>query len=301
MVIDFDKFKITTGYDMVVFLNRYSSFMDIYYPSVVNYYSGGGLNQNAFFELDYLLKEVSKIEPLFLLNTNRMDTIDMWELLDLFTDVQTKLLTIKNTGKWMRSSRLNTNDTGVKIDRVQYQNETVEMMANDLGYGDPHNDWMDIAINNQAIEEDYTLEGGKIFTVVFQNNSNIGLDNIVDFGVGKNILGKDVIKKISFVNNDLETVEYEKAMAQSFEVKMNVQKNSIPEFPEYGINNQYIGTSIGALSYPSLFRDVLALFRQDKRWTKVNLLDLYHKDDMVFMKIEATSILKDSLVTNINV
>lgn len=301
MVIDFNKFKNTTGYDILGFFNRYSSFMDIYYPSIINYYSGGALDQNAFFELDYLLKEVTKIEPLFLLNTNRMDTVDMWELLDLFSDVQVKLLTINKTGKWMRSSRLNTNETGVKIDKIQYQNETIEMMANDLGYSDPQNDWMNIAINNQAKEEDYTLEGGTIFSVVFQNNSNIGLDNIVDSGQGKRVLGKDVAKKISFVNNDLDVVEFEKAIAQSFEIKMNVQRNSIPEFPEYGINNELIGTNAAALSYPALFRDVLALFRQDKRWSNVNLIDIYRKDDMVFMKIEATSILKDSLVTNINV
>jgi hypothetical protein len=301
MVIDFNKFKNTTGYDILEFFNRYSSFMDIYYPSIINYYSGGALDQNAFFELDYLLKEVTKIEPLFLLNTNRMDTVDMWELLDLFSDVQVKLLTINKTGKWMRSSRLNTNETGVKIDKIQYQNETIEMMANDLGYSDPQNDWMNIAINNQAKEEDYTLEGGTIFSVVFQNNSNIGLDNIVDSGQGKRVLGKDVAKKISFINNDLDVVEFEEAIAQSFEIKMNVQRNSIPEFPEYGINNELIGTNAAALSYPALFRDVLALFRQDKRWSNVNLLDIYRKDDMIFMKIEATSILKDSLVTNINV
>lgn len=301
MVIDFNKFKNTTGYDILEFFNRYSSFMDIYYPSIINYYSGGALDQNAFFELDYLLKEVTKIEPLFLLNTNRMDTVDMWELLDLFSDVQVKLLTINKTGKWMRSSRLNTNETGVKIDKIQYQNETIEMMANDLGYSDPQNDWMNIAINNQAKEEDYTLEGGTIFSVVFQNNSNIGLDNIVDSGQGKRVLGKDVAKKISFINNDLDVVEFEAAIAQSFEIKMNVQRNSIPEFPEYGINNELIGTNAAALSYPALFRDVLALFRQDKRWSNVNLLDIYRKDDMIFMKIEATSILKDSLVTNINV
>jgi hypothetical protein len=45
------------------------------------------LNQNAFFELNYLLKESSKIEPLFRINTNRLYSIDMWEFLDLFSEI----------------------------------------------------------------------------------------------------------------------------------------------------------------------------------------------------------------------
>lgn len=299
--IDFSKFKKVTGYNILGFFQNYDTFMSSYYQAIINYYNGGSLNQNAFFALDNLIKEVSKIEPLFRINTNGLDTIDMWELLDLFSEAQVKLLTIKRSGKWLRSSRLNTNAIGTQIDRVQSQNETLEMMADSLGYNEPQDDWKNISIDNQAIEEDYTTEGGVIFTIILQNNFNIGLENIVDFTVGKNVLGKDIYRKITFENNDLKTVEFEEALDQSFAIKIQVQKNSIPEFPEYGVDNELVGSNVAAISYPSLFRDLLNLFKQDERWSEVNLLNIDRDQDSVFLSFEAKSILKQSLVTNIRI
>jgi hypothetical protein len=301
MEIDFDKFKSVTGYDIKAFFKRFSDFSSTYYQSIINYYAGGQLNQDAFFELDSLLNEVSIIEPLFGINTNRLDTLDMWEILDLFSETQIKLYTVKQTGKWMKSSRLTLNDTGTKINRVQNQNETIEMIADDVGYADIHNDWVDIAINNQVVEEEYTMDGGTIFTIVLQNNFSVGLDNIVDYLTGKSVLGKDIARKINFVNNDLETVNFEKAIDQSFKIKIEAQKNSIPEFPFYGVDNESIGTNVASISYPVLFKDLLTLFKQDKRWSEVNLIDIKRADDSIKMQFEAKSILKDSLVTNINI
>lgn len=299
--IDFDKFKKVTGYDIKSFFQQYSDFSSNYYQSIVNYYNGGNLNQDAFFELNKLIDQSKIIEPLFRINTGGLDTIDMWELLDLFSEIQVKLLTTKQTGKWMRSSRLNTNEVGVKINKVQRENETLELMANEVGYENIQDDWVDLAINNQITEEDYTMSGGKIITVTFQNTFNIDLDNIVDYATDKKILGKDVAKKIKFIDNDLEVVTESKAIDQSFEIKINVQKNSIPEFPDYGVNNDIIGTNVSAISYPSIFRDLLALFKQDKRWSEVVLIDIQRKDDAVSLKFEAKTILKNTLVTNINI
>ena len=117
--------------------------------------------------------------------------------------------------------------------------------------------------------------------------------------MGQNVLGKDIYKQFTFENDDLKTVEYKDAVNQSFGIKINCQKNSIPEFPEYGINNELVGSNVSIISYPTLFRDLLNLFRQDKRWSTVNLLDIQRKEDMVFLKFEAITILKDSQKTNI--
>lgn len=299
--IDFDKFKKVTGYDIKAFFQRYSDFQKQYYQSIVSYYNGGVLNQDAFFELNKLINESNVIEPLFRINTGGLDTIDMWELLDLFSEIQVKLLTTKQTGKWMRSSRLNLNNVGVKINKIQGGNQTLEMVADELGYSNIQDDWVNIAVNNQVVEEDYTMEGGQILTVTFQNSLNVDLDNIVDYTVDKRILGKDIKKKITFINNDLETVEETKAIEQSFGIKIKVQKNSIPEYPDYGINNEIIGTNVAAISYPAIFRDLLALFKQDKRWSEVILINIERKDDAVSLKFEAKTILKNTLVTNINI
>lgn len=300
--IDFDKFKTVTGYDIKVFLSDCSSFFSTLYQDIITYYSGGEIvPTEATNEMNRLLNEVSKIEPLFRVNNNRLDTIDMWELLDIFTEMQVKLLTAQKTAKWMRSSRLSLNDTSVQIDRIQVQNETIEDISRESGYQSPQDDWKDIAINNYLIEEDYTMEGGKMITLTFKNNSNLVLDNIVDYYVGKNVLGKDMNRKFTFTNDDLDLVTEEDAINQSFNIKLEVQKNSIPEFPFYGIYPDAIGSNVAALSFPSMAKDLMKLFSQDKRWSSFSLIDVFREDDYVAMKIEAKTILNDVQRTNIKI
>jgi hypothetical protein len=200
MIVDFEKFKNVTGYDIKQFLTDCSNFFSNNYQSIIDFYSGtDNVPTVAFNELDRLNNEVSKIEPLFRTNSNRLDTIDMWDILDLFTEMQVKLMTASKTAKWMRSSRLNSNDTSVKIDRIQAQNETLESIALSVGYQSPQNDWKDIAIDNLIVEEDYTMDGGTMITLTFKNNANLSLDNIVDYFVGENIKGKDINRKFTMI------------------------------------------------------------------------------------------------------
>lgn len=299
MTIDFDKFFKVTKYNIKDFLQRYSDFYTNEYQSIVNYYQGGDAVPSAFTELDYLLTQSYTIDPLFSKFSKQLDTLDMWELLDIFTECQSKLLTTDNLGKWTKSSRLNTNDVSVKVDKIQRQSETIEDIAKSLGYTDSQDTWAEIALDNSVIEEDYTMEGGTIFTVKFRNNAAFDLPNIVDYFTGKNVLGKDINKKIKYVNNDLDTVKYEGALNQSFEIKIDVRKNSIPESPQYGFDASSIGTSVSALNYPTIFRNILVLFRKDKRWKDVKLLDIYREDSAVFIKFEAKSISGDEFTTNI--
>jgi len=309
--LNFDKFKRVTGYNIKDFFQRYYNFFTNDYNSIVSYYKGGSLNQSAFAELDYLLKQVTVIESLFWIHSIRLDTIDFWEMLDLFTEMQTKLLTAKKTGKWLRSSRLNLNDVNPKVKRVQGQNETIESIADDLGYDDSQNTWVDIAISNLVTEDSYdiygesnvgyTNKGGRMFTVSLKNNASISLSNIVDYFTPENILGKDIDKKIIFENNDLKVLSGKDAVNQSFGIKLGIKKNSIPEFPDKGIVPENIGTNVSTLSYPSIFRNLLALFRDDQRWRSVSILNLRRKDSAVFLEIEAKTITNDPVVTNLKI
>ena len=140
-----------------------------------------------------------------------------------------------------------------------------------------------------------------MFTVKFKNNASFNLDNIVDYYTGKNVLGKDIDRKLTFENNDLKTVEFEDAIEQSFYIKINAKKNSIPQFPDKGIDANIIGTNVASLTYPALFRDLLNLFNQDQRWSEVNILDINRVDSSVFIKLEAKTITKDAIISNVNI
>ena len=72
-------------------------------------------------------------------------------------------------------------------------------------------------------------------------------------------------------------------------------------FPDYGLPNEAIGSSVNAIQYPSLFKHLVNMFQRDARWVEVNLLDLYRKEDAIFMKIQAKTVTNNFLVTNIQI
>ena len=297
----FDSFNRITGYNLQAFFQRFTNFISIHSGNIINYYDGGLLNNTSFNELETLLKESKKISPLFEQYGQNLIFLGYWELLDKFTEIQTSLYTFDNMSKWMRSSRLNRFDSNVKVDRKIRQGETIELIAEESGYNNPQEDWKELSINNQLIEEEYTPDGGKIISITFQNNATFDIDNIIDSLLGENILGKDIKTRINFVNNDLETVEFEDAIKQTLNTILGTVKGSIPEFKDDGVDNDMVGSNVNTIQYPSMFRNMLGMFQKDGRWTEISLLDLKREEDNVFMRLECKTVLQESIVTNIPV
>ena len=104
-----------------------------------------------------------------------------------------------------------------------------------------------------------------------------------------------------FENNDIATVDYELAVRQAFNTILHCVKGSIPEFNDYGIPNDIPGSSVNAVQYPVLFKHIMNMFQRDARWVQVNLIDVYRKEDNIFMKINAKTVTNNFLETNIQI
>ena len=108
----FEKFYNVTGYDIKSYFQKFVDFCANDYPLIVDYYSNGGeMDKDSFLRLVELVRESETIEPLFILHENTLDDISMWDILDNFTETQTKLSTIKSSARWLRSSSLDRNNT----------------------------------------------------------------------------------------------------------------------------------------------------------------------------------------------
>lgn len=298
-------FKNATGGDIKFFLEDFALFCNQYYASIVDYYQGNvdsTVVGEAFNMLDDLIKRTRTLEPLFTLKASSFTNLDVWELLDVFTECQTKLWTIDNSSKWLRSAIIGRYGNNIALNRMLKTRENFESVASSLGSNDPQNEWVNIARNNSVEEESYTAnEGGGMFKINLKQSGTFEISNIVDTLDTKNILGKDIDKEFGIEDNDIKTVEYDKAILQSLDTITKALKGCIPEFPNYGIPNDAIGSSANALNYPSLFRHVMNMFQRDARWSEVTLLDLYRKEDNVFMKIQAKTVTNNFLTTNIQI
>lgn len=297
-----EKYYNITKIDIQQFFQDTVDFINEGYPSILSYYEGGDLPADSFKVLDDLLVRAESIDAAFFNFSDQMKTLDMWDLLDTFEDSWGQLLTINNTSKWMRSSRVGRYDGKFYLERALKDFENFEQVASSVGSNDPQNDWEEIAVSNFIIEEDYSpRSGGPIFKISLSSSANFGIQTVVDSLVGERILGKDVDKRFYFANNDLAIVEYKDAINQTIDTIMNTLKGDIPEFPEDGVSNEFIGTNVSAIQYPTLFRNLSTMFAKDGRFIEVNLLSLSRKDDYIIMKIKIKTINSDSYITNISV
>lgn len=296
----YEKFKVITGYDIRLFFSDFVTFVNQYYPFIVDYYNGGTINQETFYKLNLLTKEMDKIEPLFTLYSNTLDDIDSWELLDIFTEIQTKLWTIRNSAKWLRSTFDNVRSNTVKMEQVLSTDESFEDIAQkNLSSSNPQDDWLNIVVPQYINEEDYTPQSSPIFSINLEQSRDNYIDNIVDTLSGKSILGIDIDKNFLFENDDLKVVSYDDAIKQALELIQSSLKGFYPEFPNYGITNDIIGTTINAVQYPTIFKNLINMFQRDGRWKSVELIDLYTEQDSIFLKIKATTVTKEDFIVNI--
>lgn len=296
----YTKFKTVTGYDIKSFFSDFVTFVNQYYPSIVEYYNGGEIDQESFYRLDRLTKDMDKIDALFVLHSDTLDDIDSWELLDIFTEIQTKIWTIRNSAKWLRSVFNGVRSNTIQMNQILSTNESFEdVVEKDMYSINPQDDWLNIVVPQYITEEDYTTITSPIFAINLQQNSLGYIDTVVDTLDGKSILGIDIDKNFQFEDNDLKVVIYDDAIRQALELIQGSLKGFYPEFPDYGISNEIIGTTINAIQYPSIFKNLINMFQKDGRWKSVELIDLYTEQDSVFIKIRATTVTKNDYIISI--
>ena len=124
------------------------------------------------------------------------------------------------------------------------------------------------------------------FYINLKNAGNNYLDTVVDVLVGDNILGRDIDVNFVFENDDLKIVIGDDAIRQALDTILSSQKGAIPEFKDYGIANEFIGTTVNAIQYPSIFKDVMNMFQRDSRWDSVELMDVKREEEAGIFYVE---------------
>ena len=294
-----ERFNKLTGYNISAFLTSYTDFVNNYYSYIVSYYKGEDIDEKAFNTYDELVVEAEAISGLLDFYSYQFDNAEYWELIDMFSNIQISLDTIKNLSRWMRSSRLDRFSSTVKVEYIKKQFESIENISKKAGNINFDDDWTDIAISNDLNEEAYTSDGGNIISISFSNNLTFDLKNIVDTLSTTNLYGKDIQKRFEISSGDIKTLEGVDSLTQTFETIFSTFKGSIPEFPEDGVSSESIGSNVNVINYPSMFRNILNMFQKDDRFSVVSLIDLYRSEDNVFMKIQAKTKIGDILLNEI--
>lgn len=301
MLTQLDHFYKTTRYDISGFFERFKDFVDNNYDNYVGYYRGiSKLDNLTKSKLVALVNESKTIEELFFLNKESLSSnLDFWDLYETFSDCLLKLETIENTPKWTRSSYGGGFDKDIKVNYILKQNQSIEELTSQLGFNNPDNDWVNLAIENNLREVDYDLSGGNLLKVSFAVNNGINTNSVVDVMVGDNVVGKDLFAKLSFEGDDLKFLPPKETINQAASILLSTTTGSVPEFPRDGIDSRFIGSNIKSIQYPSVFRQITALFKKDDTFKEIQVIDLYHEEDNIILSLRMVSKLNDIINQNI--
>jgi len=285
----YDKFKDITGFDLEDYYTRFIDFINNKSQSIIDYYSGllPTLDRNSFAEYESLLEESGQVIDLFDLNMERFKTVDFWQLMEFADDIRIKLETIGNFSKYARSSVSKESFVSeVSVETPIRASETIEELMSRYGSTDRDNDWVNVAISNSLIQEDYNSEGGAILKLNFKNNSRFFINSVVDNPEGEKIKGKDVDNYLQFVNEDLKILGYEDTLQQSINTLMELKKNDNPEFPQFGVDpSLIIGKTFKSIAIPSVVRQIYQTFSTDDVIKEIQIVDTEFSQDAVIMSL----------------
>lgn len=284
-----EKFSNILGYsELPNFFDRYANFVNRSYQELVSFYSGKSLrlNKASIINLRSLIEESELISSLISSKVELLSyDLSCWEIIDMFEEIKTRLQTIMNTPKWLRSS-FDIDFSNKQItEEFLKSSQQIEDLVSQLGSTNPNNDWVSVSVNNNMFEENYTYKGEMSVNVRVQYLVGTTPVNSIDIMVGDNVLGKDINREIKFIEDDLLSLPPQETLIQSAEIILSAYKGGIPEFPNLGVAKEQVSSNVNSLQFPSIFRQLTEMFAQDDSFLSTELIDTSIDQDAFFMKL----------------
>jgi len=306
-----------TNFNIKDLFERYVSFINNDKDKIIYYYSGKNkvADSIAFNNLTILLNDVEICLSFFRHYSSNFGNFVYWNLLEQIESIQQTLTSISNAPKFLRS---NIYKGQFFLNKEQYLSlnygGTLEKLQSkelfDLNFD---NNWVQLAQNNKLTEEDYSSAGGIVLRATFPINRTQPILNSVlgsntvfeDSGLTfqeyqqKQLYGIDLKRKFTFKNDDIEVLTPKDTIIQSIEILLNIKTGSVPQYLNEGISDKlYVGSNIGSVAFPSIFRQFSDIFSSDDTIDKIELTDTYLEQDSLFLEFQITTTLNEVIKIN---
>lgn len=285
--ISINRFETITKFKLSLYLIKVDYFFNNNYKLINDWYSGktDKPDSNSFKFLKSLISDSDSISELVYKNSNRFDKTYFWDLLENLEDIKVKLTTTTNLSKFLRSIITNNSYQGsLDVEYTLNQGDTLERIQHDkLGVNSYDDAWINIALRNDLSEEDYDGLGGQQILIP-SDFTSLFLNSVVDNLVGDKLYGKDFNRKITFVDDDLEILDYKPTVQQSVEILISIRKGSVPEFLDLGISEELVvGSNRSTFALPVIQRQISNLFNTDDSFLNFEIQTLTVDTDAVYI------------------
>lgn len=284
-----ENFQRITGFDLEDLFSNVILFTTKMRNNILEFYSGEAKTPNIeSFKFMNKIIEDTKVALVFMMQQkDYFNSIEHWILLEMLEDIRTKLLTTSNIGFYIHSSiQKNQFNTDIEREVKLKQYDTLEKVTKrEYNTNNFDNEWVGLSIYNDLEETDYTTNGGIILKAIFPNRGNqFNLDSVLGPLQGELLYGIDLDKKIQYVDNDKKILTPNKTILQAVKILIGLKQGDNPQFPGNGLSSAlFVGTNVGSLSFPSIFRQMVNTFKNDDTIFSLVIENVRKEEDALFI------------------
>lgn len=273
-------------YDVRDTMERFSAFIRSDYPKILDYYAGRtpSIDKTADKNLNNISSEIkSVLADMSALRDRISVSSDVWEIVDMMEDMNMTCDYILSLDRWSRGTSSSSSYKRIPLG----QETTIERAIVDNGIqGDV---WAEIAISNGIEEIDYNTDGGTILQVSEADDSE-GImirDVVEDMSSPKSSrYGKDIKRKMSFLDNDIDCVSGIECRNQMIDIHSQMAVGSAPEDLSFG--HEMLPSSKSSLPIEVIARQVKNTILHDDSIRSVNVEDIKYDKDSIKISLEIT-------------
>lgn len=288
IVIEFQK---VTKYPLVEFLAQYRNFMLNSYPEIDRYFSGetASMDNAHLIALKNLTTECGNCMSQFKNFANKFDKCGYWELMEYIGNLEDTIEKINKLPKFRRTSLTKRGyQAVVQVSADVGGFRTMEDVANVVQNLNRDNyNWVDLMLSNDLNEGDWEIDKLTPLNVLINNTVDVVVTTILDQPIGKRIYGKDINRKITFVDNDLDIKIWQDNIEQKCDILLSLKRGDVPENMLFGQNAELtIGVTSKSFSYPELVRNLQNTFLQNDLFQYVEITKFQYENGSMFMYCE---------------
>ena len=275
-----NEFQNITKFDLLSFFTQYRDFLQNEFSYLDNYYAGKTetIDISIVKNFNNLLLSSHTLIKTFSTFSSKLGSVGYWELLQYCQNLNDTLERITKLPKYHRTSK---SPRGYKpfiqVESSVGSYRTMQDVADDIGGLTD----IELILNNDLEERDYDIVEMSPVNALVDNSTAIVVTTILEPPVGERVYGKDINRKITFTNNDLQIVKYKENVEQKIEILLGMIKGETPEYPTLGFNAP--GQSYNAYSYPELIKDLKYNFSIDDLFDSVEIESIEFKNGDITM------------------
>ena len=283
-----NEFQNVTKFDLLQYFEDYGNFMTSDYASLASYFAGNtsSVSSSAVNNLNSLKSRGKNILQLFINFSGKLTNCGFCQLQQYCQDLYDILEKIEKLPKYNRVTKtVRGYQPYIQVNGEIGGMKTIQDLAQEIDSTGVSE--LSLVLENDIEEDGWEIDKLSNIQAQVNNQTDVVVSTILEAPIGNHVYGKDIKRKISFIDNDLDIVRYEENVEQKCDILLSLNRGDVPELPAFGKNVQ-IGKNSANYNYAELIKDLNNIFLQNDLFSSIGVesIDIVESDIYAKCKIK---------------